>query len=85
MIGVNGDGNVNEQDKEFVDEVNGVAYAHINRVLKRVAKNKMSTAEFIGKAYAYMVAAEALGYPLRSMYRKSRRVGTVLRERSENG
>jgi hypothetical protein len=76
---------MNDQDKEFVDEVNDVAYAHINRVLKRVAKNKMSTAEFVGKAYAYMVAAESLGYPLRSMYRKSRLHGTMLRERSENG
>ena len=74
---------MNEQDKEFVEEVNDVAFEHINRVLKRVAKRKMSTAEFVGKAYAYMVAAEALGYPLRSMYRKSRRVGTDLRERSE--
>ncbi len=76
---------MNEQDKEFVEEVNKVAFEHINRVLKRVAKDKMNTAEFIGKACAYMVAAEALGYPLRSMYRKSRRAGTVLRERSENG
>lgn len=74
---------MNEQDKEFVEEVNTVALEHINRVLKRVAKRKMGTAEFVGKAYAYMVAAEALGYPLRSMYRKSRRVGTDLRERSE--
>jgi hypothetical protein len=74
---------MNDQDKEFVEEVNTVAFEHINRVLKRVAKRKMSTAEFVGKAYAYMVAAEALGYPLRSMYRKSRRVGTDLREQSE--
>ncbi len=85
MIGVNGDGNVNDQDKEFVDEVNEVAFAHINRVLKRVAKRKMGTAEFVGKAYAYMVAAEALGYPLRSMYRRSRRAGTDLREQSKHG
>jgi len=76
---------MNDQDKQFVEEFNEVAFEHINRVLKRVANNKMSTAEFVGKAYAYMVAAEALGYPLRSMYRNSRRVGTVLRERSENG
>ena len=74
---------MNEQDKEFVEEVNDVAFEHINRVLKRVAKRKMSNAEFVGKAYAYMVAAEALGYPLRSMYRRSRRAGADLRAESE--
>jgi hypothetical protein len=74
---------MNDQDKEFVEEVNDAAFRHINRVLKRIAKDKMSTAEFVGKACAYMVAAEALGYPMRSMYRKSRLHGTMLRERSE--
>jgi hypothetical protein len=74
---------VDNQDKEFVDEVNEVTFAHINRILKRVAKRKMTSEEFVGKAYAYMIAAEALGYPLRSMYRNARRAGANLVEESE--
>ncbi len=45
-----------------VDQINAHALKHLKRVLKRLDKKTLSEEEFVGRTYAYMIAAQALGY-----------------------
>ena len=69
MIGVNLDldKKANEMTDEQVDEINAHAAKHLKRVLKRLDKATMSDEEFLGRCYAYMVAAEAIGWNVSTM------------------
>lgn len=53
-------------DEEF-DAVNAHAEKHLKRALKRLDKGTLSTEEFLGKCYAYMVVAETLGWNVSRM------------------
>lgn len=69
MIGVNLDldKKATEMTDEQVDEINAHAAKHLKRALKRLDKATMSEEEFLGKCYAYMIAAEAIGWNVSKM------------------
>lgn len=69
MIGVNLDldKKVNEMTDEQAEMMNAHAAKHLKRALKRLDKGTMSEEEFLGKCYAYMIVAEALGWNVSRM------------------
>lgn len=49
-------------EEERTAIINAYAFAELKRVLKRLDNKKVTEEEFLGKCYAYMIAAEALGW-----------------------
>lgn len=53
--------------EEQVDAINAHALKHLKRVLKRLDKSTISEEEFLGRCYAYMIVAEAIGWNVSRM------------------